>query len=152
MNAGFFACSAYTSCRITNTKFRASPAPCSHVHLDESVCIQLFKQSETLWLVGLELLPTLGQVVNAEEERQRIGNGRAPTAEEDPLGDQQLRRSPELADLHVPTANHLVKAYFLLMARDGRAFRGFWPVMLCYIRGYVEGVGLIVPEDLEPWC
>ena len=54
-----------------------------------------------------------------------MGRERAPTAEEDPLGGHQLRRSSELANIHVPTANHLVKAYFLLMARDKHTFRDF---------------------------
>lgn len=102
--------------------------------------------------MDLRSLPTLGQVVSAEEERRCIGKGRAPTLEEDPLGDHELRRSPELADVHVPTVNHLIEAYIRLMARDKHTFCSFWTAMLCYIRLYVEDRGLIVHEDLEPGC
>lgn len=153
LDAGLVDCSAYTSCRLVGARWRASPAPCSHVHLDQSTSIRLFKQSETLWHLDLPSLPLLKQLVAAEAARRDIGDREYQQKDKDPLGRHKSRSSPELSSVRVPTASRLIEAYILLMVRDQqKIYRCLWSSMLAYVQLYVEGSGLIVREDLEPWA
>lgn len=85
-------------------------------------------------------LPLLGQVKTAEN----------PSV---PIGDGKVCFPPELDFVRVPTANCLLEAYILLMARDRhKIYEHFWSAMLTYIGEFVEGTGLIMHENLEPRC
>ena len=70
-----------------------------------------------------------------------------------PSGHGKARFPPELHLVRVPTAQRLLEAYILLMARDRhKVYKYFWSSMLTYIREFVEGTGLPMHEELEQWC
>ena len=120
LDAWLFKCSKYTSCWIADANFRPSPAPASHVHLDQDISLRQFKLSETLWRVDLSSLPQLEQVVIAEGERLGTEDGQL---------EEWMRISCVAALCAVPsdwpmsaspTGGHLVQAYILLIVRDRR--------------------------------
>ena len=167
LTAGFPARAVYTTCPIANSSFRASPAPSSHVHLDQTTCICLFKKSETFWRVDLSSPPRLRQLrtpsakrVEVEKEDDRKVDWTSDTLiayqsndVSSPSGHGKTCFPPELHLVRVPTVQRLLEAYILLMARDRhKVYKHFCSAMLTYIREYVEGTESMVREELEQWC
>ena len=151
MSAGFEDCSAYPTCTIVNARFRCSPIPAAHVHIDQTTYIQLFNKSETLW--RLDISPPSIQNPGKVETCKDILIASDPCLPSYEPGRGRGAFSPTLHTVRIPSANRLLEAYMLLMIRDrSHIYETFWSVMLTYINEYVEEAGLIKQEELEPWC
>ena len=154
MDVGFATCSTYSTCPILNVDFRCSPAPTAHVHLDQTICILLFKKSETL--LRLPLSPPIQpnrELLRGEKANKDVKTASDPHLPSDKPGRGKGRFPSTLYPVRIPSANQLLEAYTLLMIRDrGQIYEHFWSAMLSYLREYVEETGLIMHQELEPWC
>ena len=69
LEAGLAECPTPDTCLYSRSGFRSSPAASSHVHLDRTFVVCLFKKSEKLWHAKPTSLPYLGELRAAYKER-----------------------------------------------------------------------------------